>query len=122
MGDDDDDDTGNAGRKGKAGRVLPPVVAGKAARSGVQVKKKDFVDKVAAASGVKKGEVKSVLDAALAIMVERVMAGDELVLPPLGKLRLLREKDNGKARIATLRLQVAGEGEGASDPLAEAED
>jgi DNA-binding protein HU-alpha len=120
--DDGDGESGKTAGKGKAGRVLPPVVAGRAARSGVQVKKKDFVEKVAAASGVKKGDVRSVVDAALAILAERVLAGDEVNLPPLGKMRMMREKDNGKVRVAMLRLQVAAEGEGASDPLAEAED
>jgi DNA-binding protein HU-alpha len=112
---DVDDDGGSAGKTG------PRVVIARKARTGVQVKKKDFVEKVTAAAGVKKAEARAVVDAALAIIADRVLAGDELNLPPLGKLRLMKEKDTGKARIATLRLQVAS-GEEASDPLAEGDD
>ena len=112
---DEDEDSGGA-RK-----AAPRVVMARKARTGVQIKKKDFVEQVAAAAGAKKGEARSVVDAALAIIADRVLAGDELNLPPLGKLRLMKEKDTGKARIATLRLQVAP-GEEASDPLAEGDD
>jgi nucleoid DNA-binding protein len=121
----DEDESGD-GRKGKGKRrgtkIAINVVSGKEPRSGVQVKKKDFLDQVAAASGGKKAEVRGVLDAALALIAERLMAGDEIALPPLGRLRMVREKDNGKARIATLRLQLPGEGEAPTDPLAEAGD
>jgi len=124
--DEDESGAGAAGRKGKGkrrgARTEINVVSGKAPRSGVQVKKKDFLDQVADASGGKKTEVRGVLDAALALIAERLMAGDEIALPPLGRLRMVREKDNGKARIATLRLQLPGEGEAAADPLAEAGD
>jgi nucleoid DNA-binding protein len=114
------------GARGRArrgsGAAEPVVVTARTARTGVQIRKKDFVDQVVAASGVKKADARAVLDAALALMADRVLAGDELVLPPLGRLRLLKERDKGKSRIATLRLQVATEGEGVTDPLAEAED
>ena len=132
MDDQDDDDGGAAGGaspkgrakgKGKARRegakVEPSVVNARAPRSGVQIKKKDFVDQVTAASGAKKGDVRGIVDATLKVLSERLLAGDELTVPPLGKLRLLREKDNGKMRIATLRLQVAAEGERPPAPLAE---
>lgn len=112
----DEDEDGGAG-----GKAAPRVVMTRKARTGVQIKKKDFVEQVAAAAGVKKAEARAAVDAALAIIADRVLAGDELNLPPLGKLRLMKEKDTGKARIATLRLQVAA-GEEASDPLAEGDD
>ena len=121
----DEDESGD-GRKGKGKRrgtkIEINVVSGKALLSGVQVKKKDFLDQVAAASGGREAEVRGVLDAVLALIAERLMAGDEIALPPLGRLRMVRQKDNGKARIATLRLQLPGEGEAVADPLAEAGD
>jgi nucleoid DNA-binding protein len=115
MADAEDEDVLNTGK----GRVKPVVVSTRAVRSGSQLKKKDMVERVAAASGVKRADARAVLDAALALIGERLAAGDELQLPPLGRLRMLREKDNGRARIATLRLQVAGEDEAGKDPLAE---
>ncbi len=98
------------------------VLDGKGPRSGEQVRKKDFVDQLAGASGIRKGDVRIVLDAALTLIGERLKAGDEIALPPLGRLRLIKERDNGKARIATLRLQTASGDETADAPLAEAGD
>ncbi len=130
--DEDEDESGPAkgGRmgkgkskgKGRGQRADIKVVSAKAQRSGEQIRKKDFIGQVAAAAGGKRAEVRGVVDAVLALIADRLAAGDELVLPPLGRLRLMRERDNGKARIATLRLQMAGEGEVAGDPLAEAGD
>ena len=131
MDDQDDDDRAaedaaprpKAKGKGKARRegakVEPSVVSARAPRSGVQIKKKDFVDQVTAASGAKKGDVRGVVDATLKLLAERLLAGDEFNIPPLGKLWVLREKDNGKMRVATLRLQVPNEVERTPDPLAE---
>jgi nucleoid DNA-binding protein len=125
MTDDTDpkagDTQGKAGR-GRSAGAEAVVVTARTARTGVLVRKKDFIDQVVAASGVKKADARAALDAALALMADKVLAGDELVLPPLGRLRLLKERDRGKLRIATLRLQVAAEGEEATDPLAEPED
>jgi nucleoid DNA-binding protein len=117
---DDDDDRGSA--QGQGGKTAPRVVTARKARTGVQIKKKDFIDKVVAASGAKKADARAVVDATLALLADRVLAGDEVNLPPLGKLRLLKEKDTGKARIATLRLQVASDEESVTDPLAEPEE
>lgn len=113
---------------GKGARPAPRVVTPRAVASGEQVRKKDFVDRVAAASGARKPDVRKVVDATLALIAERVGAGDELILPPFGRVRMVKEKDNGKARIAILRVHIAsGEDEGGNspddgDPLAEAED
>jgi nucleoid DNA-binding protein len=118
MDEDDDKD----GTKGQGGRSAPRVVTARKARTGVQIRKKDFIDKVVAASGARKAEARAVVDATLALLADRVLAGDEVNVPPLGKLRLLKEKDTGKARIATLRLQVASDEESVTDPLAEPEE
>jgi DNA-binding protein HU-alpha len=114
MADTEDEDV-----LGRGSRVKAKVVSTRAVRSGAQIKKKDMVERVATASGVKKADVKAVLDATFVLIAERLAAGDELQVPPLGRLRMLREKDTGRARIATLRLQLAGDEDGSKDPLAE---
>ncbi len=112
----------------KGAKPVPRVVTPRSAASGEQVRKKDFVDQVAAASGARKPDVRNVVDAMLALMAERVGAGDELIVPPLGRVRMVKEKDNGKARIVILRVHIAsGEDEGGNSPgdgapLAEGED
>jgi hypothetical protein len=110
----------------KPAKATPKLVTARTPPRGEQLRKKDFVDQVAAAAGTRKADVRKVVDAALALVAARVTAGDELILPPLGKLRLVKEKDNGKTRIAVLRLQLTTAEEegatGASDPLAPDED
>jgi nucleoid DNA-binding protein len=94
----------------------------RASKSGVILKKKDLIDRAAEASGVRKADARGAIDAALALIGTALEAGDEVVLPPLGKLRAVMEKTNGKVRIMTLRLQVMTEGEDGQEPLAETGD
>lgn len=115
-------DSKPATRTPRAKPAEAKVQPSRAARTGVQVKKKDLVDSIVTRSGIKKPDVRATLDATLAIIAERLMAGDELVLPPLGRVRLLKERQTPKARIATLRLQQSSDADTATDPLAEAED
>ena len=90
-------------------KTKPVVVKSKPTKTGVTLRKKDFVDRAAEKSGVRKSDARNAIDAALTVLSDALAAGDEVVLPPLGKLRVLREKDNGKARIMTLRLQIIPE-------------
>ena len=103
-------------------KAKPVVVKSKPAKTGVTLRKKDFVDRAAEKSGVRKSDARSAIDAALTVLSDALAAGDEVVLPPLGKLRVLREKDNGKARMMTLRLQIIPETEGDKDALADTKD
>ena len=56
------------------------------------LKLKDLVEQVAADSGIKKKDVKTVIEAALAAMGAALSAGRDLHLPPLGKARVGRQK------------------------------
>ncbi|OHC44205.1 MAG: hypothetical protein A2092_18565 [Rhodobacteraceae bacterium GWE1_64_9] len=56
------------------------------------LKLKDLVEQVAAGSGIKKKDVKTVIEAALAAMGAALSAGRDLHLPPLGKARVGRQK------------------------------
>jgi hypothetical protein len=90
------------------------------------LKKKDFMDRAIDKSGIKKADAKAGIDAALAVLAEALANGDDLILPPLGKLKVTREKANPKGRILILRLQLipagASDVSGGSEPLAEAAD
>ncbi len=103
-------------------KAKPVVVKSKPVKTGVTLRKKDFVDRAAEKSGVRKSDARSAIDAALAVLSDALAAGDEVILPPLGKLRVMREKDNGKARIVTLRLQIIPDTDGDKDTLAEPQD
>lgn len=87
-----------------------------------QIRKKDFVDAAVTRAGIRRGEAKTAVEATLAELGERLARGEELQLPPLGKLRIVKEKDTGKTRVITLRLVRQNPGQAAAEPLAPAED
>ncbi len=60
--------------------------------AGQAFKIKDLVDRVATASGAKKKDLKTVVEAVLAELGQALSEGKELNLPPLGKARVNRQK------------------------------
>ncbi|MEO8244713.1 MAG: HU family DNA-binding protein [bacterium] len=97
------DDMAPAGADGevedKAGNVNPGMML------------KTLVDKVVAATGAKKKDVKEVVEATLIQMGEALKGGENLNLPGLGKLRIVRRPVEGSGAM-TLKLRQAGQGGG----------
>jgi hypothetical protein len=127
LADDEEDAEPSRKRAAKRAKPAKPVVKAlvsktKTTRSGVVLKKKDFVDRVAEKSGVKKADARSVVDTALTILSEALAAGDEVALPPLGRVRKMVTKDNGKIRAMTLRVQAISDGDTGNEPLADSQD
>jgi nucleoid DNA-binding protein len=96
----------------------------------VQVKKKDFIERVTARSGVKKPVARDLTEVVLAVLGEALEKGETLVLPPFGKLSVARAtpRTGGRAGGEVLHLKLkrmaAGERakkaeDSAEDPLAE---
>ncbi|SLN17925.1 HU family DNA-binding protein [Roseisalinus antarcticus] len=109
--------------------ISTTVVTETAVVKGPDLKKKDFIDRVVERSGGKKKDVKPAVEAALAILGEAIAAGEELVLPPLGKLKVNREKDLSNAKVYICKLRRSKtmtepgndpEGDDPTDPLADA--
>ncbi|MBL4917885.1 HU family DNA-binding protein [Tabrizicola sp. DMG-N-6] len=71
----------------------------------VTLKKKELLSRVADLSGAKRKDVKPVLEAALRVLGEALSKGEELNLPPLGKVRVNRSKSDAGTDILTLRLR-----------------
>lgn len=101
---DDDLDEGTATSDIKTRRIL---------------KKKDFIDRAIEKSGIKKADAKAAIDAALFVLAEALANGDDLILPPFGKVKVTREKAHPKGRILMLRLQLIPTASDGSEPLAE---
>ncbi|NHB77652.1 HU family DNA-binding protein [Rhodobacter calidifons] len=68
---------------------------------GGAMKLKDLVDSVSAATGGRKPEVKKTVEATLAALGEALARGRALTVPPLGKLRVVKNK--GPALTVKLR-------------------
>ena len=69
------------------------------------VQKKDFVDRVVAATGAKRAEARPIIDATLEQLGEALAAGCTLAVPPLGRARVNLEKDQRGGDVITLRLR-----------------
>ena len=72
---------------------------------GPVMRKPELIDAVVAKSGMKKKDVKPVVEAMLAILGSALQDSRELNLQPLGKVKVNREKKmpNGKVLIARIR-------------------
>lgn len=70
-----------------------------------ELKKKEFYERVAQASGAKKNKVKPVVDAVLAELGAALAKGEELNLPPLGKVSINRQKDAGNAHVMIAKIR-----------------
>lgn len=71
------------------------------------LKKPELLDAVVARTNLKKRDVKPAVEAALAVIADALRDGTELNLPPLGKLRIVKNKDLDEGvAIMTLKLRT----------------
>ncbi len=85
-----------------------------------ELKKKELIDLVVARSGIKKKDAKPVIEAMLAVLGDAVAEGQELNLPPFGKLRINRTVEKPNGRITICKLRQSANAPGGTTPLAEA--
>lgn len=78
---------------------------GTAPQPAMVVQKKDFVDRVVAATGAKKSEARPIIEATLEQLGAALSAGQTLAVPPLGRARVNLEKDLRGGDVITLRLR-----------------
>jgi DNA-binding protein HU-alpha len=106
--------------RGGSGQKTDPSSAGSDAAAGPELKKKDLIERVITRSGLKRREVKPAVEAVLEELAAAIQAGEELNLPPLGKLKVTRAKELSNARVFHCRLRQAHiTAPDGSDPLAE---
>lgn len=95
--------------------ALKVVEKSEAKPTAAAMKLKDLVDAVSAATGGKKPEVKKTVEATLAAIGTALAAQTSLVLPPLGKLRVVKSA----AGALTLKLRLADAARASGKGLAE---
>lgn len=72
-----------------------------------QIKKGDFIDQVVARSGLKRGDVKTALEAGFAELAEALMRGDDVNFPPMGKIKVMKDRPLSEgAHALTLKLRT----------------
>ncbi len=69
------------------------------------IKKPELIDRVMAETGLKKKDVKPVVEAMLAVLGRALVGGEELTVPPLGKLMINRTKEVSNATIVNIKLR-----------------
>lgn len=69
------------------------------------VQKRDFIDRVVAATGARRSEVRPIIEATLAELGRVLSDGNTLAVPPLGRARVNLEKDARGGDVITLRLR-----------------
>lgn len=80
------------------------------------IKKPEFLDKAIARTNIKKRDAKPAIEAALAEIADLLADGNELNLPPMGKLKLVKSKDVGEgAKVLTLKLRTMKDTAGQAD-------
>lgn len=86
------------------------------------LRKKDFIDQVVKASGGKKKDVKPIVEAALRELGNALSDGNDLQLPPLGKLKIHKRKELAGAEMLMLKLRRSNAVTASSgnDPVADA--
>jgi len=96
--------TGKAPAPAKA--ASPTVVdAPQAVILGPVMRKKELIETVVSRSGMKKKDVKPVVETLLAVMGDALSDNRELNLPPFGQLKVRKEKQlrNGRMVVAKIR-------------------
>ncbi|AQS49811.1 hypothetical protein BMG03_09665 [Thioclava nitratireducens] len=86
------------------------------------MRKRSFVDRVMVEAGVKRGEAKAMSEAVLKVLGEALSEGEELSIPPLGKLKINRQFEKNGDEILVVKLRrpsgmleaVAAEADGAA--------
>jgi len=71
------------------------------------IKKPELIDRIVAQSGLKKKDVKPVVEATLAVLTKTLLDGEELQIPPLGKVKILQTKDVGNAKVFKIKIRHA---------------
>jgi len=107
--------------KAAAAEAGAPAEAESAPEGAGTLRFKDLVERVAAASGARRKDVREISEAVLKVLGDALDAGDSLQLPPLGRAKVARHRETGKGEMLVIRLRRGGEtaAAGASEPLAE---
>ena len=88
--------------------------------SGMPIKKPELIERVMAETGMKKKDVKPVVEAMLTVLARTLAGGEELTVPPLGKVMIKRMKDVANAKILTVKIrQPKGDNGPTKSPLSD---
>ena len=87
-------------------QTAPPATASETAATSEQapMKLKELIEAVVERTGQRKGEVRTAVQAALAVIGETLGEGQEMNLPGLGKLKVNRTKPTPRGKMMMVKL------------------
>mgnify|MGYP000219925439 CR=1 FL=1 len=93
-----------------AAATAKPAVVGQANTvvMGPVMRKKELIERVVARSGIKKKDAKPVVEAMLAELGDALAENRELALPPMGKVKVRREKTMPNGRVLVVKIRQNG--------------
>ncbi|WP_112874503.1 HU family DNA-binding protein [Paracoccus endophyticus] len=83
------------------------------------LQKQALLDKLCAETGQPRAQVRALTDALLAELGRALSCGEDLVLPPLGKVRVSRQRTGKGGEVIVMRLRRPGAGDPAAAGVAE---
>lgn len=86
-----------------------------------ELKKPELIDRVVAISGLKKKDVKPVVEATLAVLGQALTDGEQLNLQPFGKTRTVKQKTLPNGQAMTIKLRRSGPALEETEELPDAE-
>lgn len=115
---------GPSGRKpARKAKAADPAASPPAESGGAALKLATLINGAAERTGTKKAAARPLVEAVLTLIGESLDRGENLILPPLGRIRVGRVKEGAKARMLTLKLKRMGtSGAGAAAPLAQGDE
>ena len=75
----------------------------------LSIRKKELVDRVVAASGAKKKQVKEIVEHTLKVLGDALAKGEQLNLPPFGKAKVNRSRDTEGGTMMMVKLKQGGD-------------
>jgi len=95
------------GNKPLATKAAAPTVVDspQAVILGPVMRKKELIDTVVTRSGMKKKDAKPIVDTMLAVLGEALADKRELILPPLGRVKVRKEKQLPNGRVLVVKVR-----------------
>lgn len=90
--------------------------------SSVTLRKTEFIERVVEATGMKRKDIKPVVEVALKELGNALVKGEDLQLMPMGKVKIHKRKSDGGDDVMLLKFRRGAGSVGAADPLADEEE
>lgn len=111
--------TAKASKPAAKPAVTPTIVSEKPVVAAADLRKSDFIDKIVLRTGMKKKDVKPVIEATMKLLGDALEEGREVNFPELGKVKVNREKELAGAKVIICKVRRSKKGlEGGAAPLA----